>query len=564
MPGKNNGARQLHLLTPKADVFLEVLQPLWSEAKTARQIHIIGDNALANSLASAAGTQGISIERGQNLCTTEAVGPQLIIFTETDGERLSAQLLSCADMDDVIIVAPVTDWHFSQKPLFLISIPKAGTHLLHELAKALGYAEGVKLPEFPRGQTWYCVEYSNSHTRAADFFVDSVRRAPFGNRHHAFMRTPALFLFRHPLDILVSEAHYYNRDGKTAFAGWLSQLSFSERILRLVQDNWLIGSLRDRIGSFLPWMEFPNVISLSFEELVGTSGGGNKDAQLRLIWSVQLKLQVPGSPDVIAAHVFNPDSATFRSGKIGGYADDLPPEIIRKFISENTDILEHLGYDLHGAPGLPCNRDQHRRQPVAYSHVDYSNMPLLVQDDFLGCNLVQYGNRVYAVPIAAGHVALDELSTDILSELPSARSISELKSLLLIGHSGLAQNRRALDQLAGALKEKDFSRAVHRYWKEGATPQISDEYKGFNIVFYQGYYLGLRRSIGQVEISGNLAEIACRYTSGDMLISASDEQLRSDIDALLSSRRTDQQGKLLSSWGARLARTFRKIFGATK
>jgi hypothetical protein len=505
---------------------------------------LVGDNALATALAEADWMRGIAVERGIALDDEGAVETNVIVFTETAGEKLSSQLLSCVDRDHVVIVAPVTDWHFSKKPLFLVSIPKAGTHLLYELAKALGYQEGIELPEFPKGQTWYCVEYSNSHTVAADFFVDTVRRAPFGNRHHPFMRSPTLFIYRHPLDILVSEAHYYHRDGKTAFAGRLSEYDLKERLTRLLDDNWLMGSLRDRIGGFLPWLEFPNVISLSFEELVGAAGGGSEEAQLQLIWSIQLKLQVPGEPEHIATNVFNTDSATFRSGQIGGYRKHLPVKAMTDFAKNNADILEQLGYPLDGAIGLPAQRKARRHRRIRYSQIDYEGMPLTIERDFLGCNLVRYGGRIYAVPMAAGPVEIDTFSPHTLAALPAGASLSELKALLLVGHSQLGQHKQALDQLADVLKKDAVPGCAGQYWKDTPTPCVVDVYNGFNVVAYRERYFGIRQSIGSIDLSGSLTDLVQQYEPVDLLVSRSIVELQADIDGLSTPMRVRQEAAI--------------------
>ncbi|MGQ0546192.1 MAG: hypothetical protein ACT4P3_12790 [Betaproteobacteria bacterium] len=87
-------------------------------------------------------------------------------------QAADGDLLAFLDRDDARVVAPPGP----RLPLFLISIPKSGTHLLYELARALGYRDGVVCPDAPAPGTWYCLEYSNSHTRAADFLVDTTRR----------------------------------------------------------------------------------------------------------------------------------------------------------------------------------------------------------------------------------------------------------------------------------------------------------------------------------------------------------------------------------------------------
>lgn len=467
----------LRFLAPKALTFLEALTPLWSASSSP--VYLIGNNSLADALATAAAQQSVPLHRSAVVPPVDVTHPLLLIFTETAGEALGRELLACADLTDVTIFAPITDRHFSQKPLFLISIPKAGTHLVYELATALGYHAGVEPPEFPLGQHWYCVEYCNSHTVARDFFVDTVRRSPFGNRHHAFRRSPALFIYRHPLDILVSEAHYYHKDGKTAFGGWLSTLTFEQRIERLLGDNWLLGSLRDRIGGFLPWKDFSNVISLSFEELIGAAGGGSEAAQLQLIWSIQLKLQAPGNPREIAKRIFNPDSATFRAGQLGTYKEAVSDTVVKRFVEANQDILRALGYWDGGMTDFPVDCQIRRRAPLVCAQVDFARVPLLLESNFMGCNLVRYAQRIYAIPFAAGPIALSELTETTLSALPCASSLAELKLKLTLESASLAGRRQALDKIGVALRDnasashpgeplRNIAAAAQRDWQTAA------------------------------------------------------------------------------------------------
>lgn len=537
-----NAMRQLHFFPHDVQAFSEGLRTMWEGG--IRSIHAVGEPEWTAALAAAAAERGITLHRRDDLSgAAGAPGPKAVVFGETDGEKLGDRLVSCVGLDDVAVLAPITDWHFTRKPLFLVSIPKAGTHLLYELAHALGYDAGVECPAFPQGKTWYCVEYSNSHTVARDFFVDTVRHAPFGNRHHRFMRSPALFMYRHPLDILVSEAHYYHRDGKTAFAGWLSRYTFEERIERLCNDNWLMGSLRERIGGFLPWMDFPNVIPLSFEELIGAAGGGSAQDQCDLIWSIQLKLQAPGDAAAIAAAVFNPRSATFRAGQIGAYRDQLPAQTIETWSTRNADLLSQLGYCADGSIGLPADRAQRRRRPVRYSKVDDDRLPVTIEADFLGCNLVRYDNRIYAVPRAAGAIALDKAPGAKLAALPSAESIGEIKSLLLVGKSSLNDRAHALAELARFLR--DEQEVVHRYWEARGEPVVIGAYNGFNLVGYDGVFFGLRQTLGEVDFSIDPREFVGRYPPDDVAVCASLTELRMEIDGLSTAQRVRKDSALV-------------------
>ena len=188
-----------------------------------------------------------------NLTENEKEMDYVFLFHE-DSEKLSLMMMEFLDMESGTLVAPITHSYYKNKSLFLISIPKSGTHLLLELVRSFGYHDGGEVFEQPTQGYWHYIEYSNSHTSANNFFVDSVRRGNFGLRNLSFMLIPALFIYRNPLDILVSEANYYHKEGKSAFYSYLENLSFDERLLRLIDDPWLLGSIRDRVLGFIPWL----------------------------------------------------------------------------------------------------------------------------------------------------------------------------------------------------------------------------------------------------------------------------------------------------------------------
>ncbi len=114
------------------------------------------------------------------------------------GKELSSHLMEYLDLEKGVVVAPITGNYYRNRPLFLISIPKSGTHALYKLAEAFGYGRGVVCRDNPRPGYWHCIEYSNSHTSARDFFIDTTRRSPFGNPHHPFTRSPAIFTSLRP------------------------------------------------------------------------------------------------------------------------------------------------------------------------------------------------------------------------------------------------------------------------------------------------------------------------------------------------------------------------------
>jgi hypothetical protein len=347
-----------------------------------------------------------------------------------DGERTSTALLEYLDVPAVALVAPVTDRHYKNLPLYLISIPKAGTHLLFSLAEALGYAPGGVPPGHPKGGHWYYLLHSNAHTTAREFFRDELQRAPFGNRAHPFMRSPALFNYRNPSDILVSEANYWHVDGNSPLSVLFGHLSFEQRVARLMDDRWLLGSIRDRVGEFAPWLDCANVIPVSFEEMVGDFGGGSDIAFDALVWSLQLKLHVPGTAENICSAASGRSSPTFREGRINGWRQALPAEAVRQVEALPQDFMEMFGYNASSV--LPRHVETFRHRPLKVMSATHFSVPYLVDTGFLGHNIVSYRQHYYATPFSAGEVNFSQLSAEELSKLVNADNLSSVRARIVV------------------------------------------------------------------------------------------------------------------------------------
>lgn len=368
------------------------------------------------------------------LSNGDATTMDAVFFFIPEAKDLSSHLMEYVDLKQGIIIAPITQHYYRNKPLFLISIPKSGTHLLYELAETLGYQCGIVCPDTPSPGFWYCVEYSNSHTSAKDFFIDTVRRSPIGNRDHPLFKSPALFMYRNPLDILVSEANYYHKDGNTSFYGYLSNKSFQERLLTLIDDPWLLGSIRDRVSNYIPWLEFGNVIPVSFEEMIGPKGGGDIQNLIQLIWSIQLKLHIPGIPSQFGNKIFKEDSPTFHKGQIGRYLYDFTDIAFEKFYSLPQDFMKKLGYDyvdINNPPLLPKRAEEFRKRPLTYSESNFDNTPITVLYNFIGHNIVKFKKEFYIIPQKIGTIDLEKEKGIFLKQIDRARSIDEAKQKII-------------------------------------------------------------------------------------------------------------------------------------
>lgn len=371
---------------------------------------------------------------------------RIVLLFGGTGEALSPHLARLLDAPAVTAIAPVTNHFHRNKVLFLVSIPKAGTHLLFELARALGFPDGGECLLMPKSKEewagrWYYLEHSNSHTAAPEFIFDGMRRRPFGNREHPFPRNPVLFIYRNPLDVLVSEATYYAEDGNVPFFSYLEGLPFEERLLRLVDDPWLMGTLRDRIGKFVAWLDFANAIPVSFEELVGPEGGGDARDRLDLIWSLQVRLHVPGRPEDIARTLFNPDSPTFRFGRIGRHRSVFTPAVWQAVRSLPQDFMAALGYDADAPePEVkPAHADRFRRRMPRYGRARFNRTPIVEHANYLGHNIVKFDGCFYAVPLGGGDLDLGTLDEAALKALPHGQDLDALRHRLFLLYAALGR-----------------------------------------------------------------------------------------------------------------------------
>jgi len=239
------------------------------------------------------------------------------ILVDTDADALSARLHALIDVPCQVI-APITSRYYRHQAIYLLTLPKAGTHLLYELMRSFKIDFGGSAPPTRAGH-YHSLVHPHTHTTATRFF-EELADYPGGGADHPFFTHPALFIYRNPMDIVVSETFYLTRKEKTPLAHYYATFSDHERCQSLIAADPIIGCIRDRVRAYVAWPRLPNVIPVSFEELIGPQGGGSSEAQQRTIWSLQLKLHVPGSPREYGERVFNTGSWTFAPSTTSRFA----------------------------------------------------------------------------------------------------------------------------------------------------------------------------------------------------------------------------------------------------
>lgn len=348
---------------PNAASYATAIETAAAQGNTRFRLHPGGEPALREAVSAI-----IESHLGPTaLAEGDAVGCAQVHF-DARPETCSAELMSYVDRPATII-APRTAHHASNRAIFLVAIPKSGFHLVSRVLSDMGIAHGGRWTGTPVANCWHTLYYDHPHLPATDLFA-KLSAEERGGVDSAIFRHPVVFCYRHPADIAVSEARYYAERDATALAHYFSALPFERRLLELISDTGVVGTLRDRVASYREWMELPNVIPIAFEEIVGEAGGGTSALQLATLWALQLKLHVAGRPQEFARHLFGERNRTFRSGRIGGFQDVFGPAHVEALLSlERTDFLDNFGYRFDMAdPGsaLPARSAELRTRPLTF------------------------------------------------------------------------------------------------------------------------------------------------------------------------------------------------------
>lgn len=160
-----------------------------------------------------------------------------------------------------LLLAPLSGSHVERQGLYVVSIAKAGTHLLFGLLSAMGVGADPRsllndrLP--PSKGKWKSILHRHQHLSANNFFKEMANE-PFGGVLHPVFQHPVLFMYRNPRDILVSESHYYRNPRNTALGYYYQGMSQEECLISLLSKGGAIDCFADRMASYLPWFRLGN------------------------------------------------------------------------------------------------------------------------------------------------------------------------------------------------------------------------------------------------------------------------------------------------------------------
>lgn len=448
----------------------------------ARKAMVIGPNPCGVELAAFLRKIGISwIER--QLATfrkPDIADADLVLVTGGMGSDVSRVLHDCIDRN-IAVIAPITEHHCSKRTVFLLSIPKAGTHMVIRLFDLMGLSRSPE--RAPKPGTWSTPVGYQYHAPCRDLMRGDWCD-PMGRQ--LLFRSPAIFVYRNPLDIIVSELDWFVRSEHT-FSGYLNCCANrSEQLERLIADDTVMGTIRDRINGYVGWMNFNNVIPVSYEELVGERGGGSETEQLDTIWAMQLKLHLGGSPLEYGSRLYDPASATFSKGRIGRHRECFEERHFTLLKSLPQDFMQTLGYTVGTA--ISSRTKELRQRPLVVKELSPNvlYMPRLVREGLMGSNIVEIAGQYFPV------------RQDIhLMSAEDAKRFSD-------GQKGFTALRDAVD----AVLHGDAATALATARSEFVgTELVQEGYCGFNIVRHYDNWYGFDQVLGPINI-GTLVESA--------------------------------------------------------
>ena len=165
------------------------------------------------------------------------------------------------------------------------------------------------------------------------------------------MDIKSLLILRDPRDVVISHANYIIRTPSHFLCEYYQTLSESERIMKsitgLESEEWNLLNIYNRYQSVLRWSEQSFNYTTYFESLVGTQGGGSRDAQIQELKNITHHLGIKSDSkeiNQIADKVFG-GTATFSKGAIGNWQNHFSIQHKEAFKELAGEMLIQLRYE---------------------------------------------------------------------------------------------------------------------------------------------------------------------------------------------------------------------------
>ncbi len=228
-----------------------------------------------------------------------------------------------------------------------ISIPKSGTHLLFKAVENITAKKIV----FENNMQSSINDYSLAKILIEDLDLcldlhkkDYLHSHLLYSKEREFLlrskKTIVLFNIRDPRDQAVSGVYWIKK---------LPQIfpSFINESFEKVLTGYIKG-VSIAYADWLAWMNYPYALTVRFEDLIGSKGGGDDARQLATVKAIAKHISVELSEEraqEIATSLFGDNAGTFRKGQIGAWKHKFTPEHKELFKQYGGELLTKLGYE---------------------------------------------------------------------------------------------------------------------------------------------------------------------------------------------------------------------------
>ena len=241
--------------------------------------------------------------------------------------------------------------------IFINSLPKSGTFLLRRTMQLF--------PSFASRWSIHGLDASRPHLYQK---IRNIRRGQYASGHvywsleltelmtAADIRT--VFIIRDLRDVAVSLAYYLpQRKNQHRLQHYFERLDCDDaRLMNVIQgasqklfsDCSSPNTLGEFAMAFQPWLCEPNCLTVRFEDLIGSAGGGSDWRQIETIRAIAdyLKLDISDKKTTqIAKQLFFRNSPTFRKGQIGDWQNHFSNEHKQVFKEVAGKALIEFGYE---------------------------------------------------------------------------------------------------------------------------------------------------------------------------------------------------------------------------
>lgn len=426
--------------------------------------------------------EGLVFNSAQNI--TDSLSPAVIVITEANADLVSEHLLNCHNIKSGIVLAPITIYHYSNQSLYISCIPKSGTHMLIKMLEVMGIQSNSS--SLPCNGKWNIIPKYSYHTPCKKFTEEQFSNAMLPMGKHPIFQSSVIFMYRNPLDIIISELLWFAKPSEL-WSHYLNNFEDIDSKLLALIESPLLGNIRERMLNYIDWLDFSNVIPVSYEELVGSQGGGSDKEQKKTIWSIQLKLHVPGCPQEIAKNIYDKKSPTFSKGKIGQHKKLFKKNHYDRFKALPQDFMEKMGCDFDAV--FSKHVEYFRQRPLKIWKPSINELweQRLIKESFYGFNIVYAGGQYIVLDQRIGSIDLSiEANRTQDGVYTGFGSCEDAVAFVIIKES--------------QVRAKTSTCESKQVYSE-ILMIVKENYKGFNIVAYNGKYYAVAPSLGRIDFT---------------------------------------------------------------